>query len=55
MCGDGEERVMHYQHWIAGLVLVMAALAGCAGTSDEKRCKEEGGYWKGTYCEMQTR
>ncbi|HKZ05079.1 MAG TPA: hypothetical protein VJU81_06365 [Methylomirabilota bacterium] len=46
---------MRHGHWIAGLALVMVALAGCAGLSDEERCKKQGGYWKGTYCEMQTR
>jgi len=46
---------MHYGPWIAGLAVVLALLGGCVGLSDEERCKKQGGYWKGTYCEMQTR
>ena len=46
---------MRYGRWVAGFMLLMAALAGCAGLSEEERCKKQGGVWKGTYCEMQSR
>lgn len=46
---------MRCARWIAGLTLLTVSFVGCVGLSNEERCKKQGGVWKGTYCEMQSR
>jgi hypothetical protein len=50
------EGIMSKRCWIAATLMIVAiGMAGCAGMSDEERCKRDGGVWKSRACEMQTK